>query len=58
MGREKEKEKVLPGEFKMWQYGSSTIPQIKICHQFALVEISGGALALFVSPVRVKTVLK
>lgn len=42
---------VSPGEFKICPYESSTLLQIKICHQFALVGISGGDGGLFVSPV-------
>lgn len=45
-------------EFKIYPYNSSMLWQIKICHQFALVQTSGGVSGLFVSPVRVWRVLK
>lgn len=35
-------------EFNICQYESSILLQIKICHQFALVQISGGDGGLFV----------
>ncbi len=36
---------VSPAEFKIRQYESSMLLLIKICHQFALVQISGGDAA-------------
>lgn len=42
-----------PKNFKICEYESSRLLQIKISHQFALVHISGGGSGLFVSPVRV-----
>lgn len=48
---------VSPAEFKICQHESMLL-QIKICHQFALVQISGGDSSLFVSPVSVWRALK
>lgn len=48
-----------PKKFKICEYESSRLSQIKISHQFASVHISGGAKWLVcVSPVRVWRVLK